>query len=237
MLTSFSATVLTLNVITMVAFAVSKKNFGLQLLLQRITQVLTVVMISHMFLNLKASNRHGSKDAESRGAPSGSRTMHPGAYETVASQETRVTESKHLSSVVGNLGNDLIPPSILGRWSFDEKVGENCSDLLLLTLHCCTPVVHLLPRTSTTIPRRRRRGRRPAFCKSTAEFRGFRCATAYTYNKNQHGLVCSQLNREFEGKPYFTVIGNQIYPSKISPQSCGIGHQARALDDESVGLP
>ena len=229
MLTSFSATVLTLNVITMVAFAISTQKFGLQLLLQRITQVLTVVMISHMFLNLKASNRRGSKDAESRDVPSGSGTMHPDAHETGASLQTRVSEPKHLSSLVGNLGNDLIPPSILGRWTFDEKVGENCSDRLLFTLHCCIPVVHLLPRTSTTILRRWRRSRRPAFCISTAEFRGFRCATAYTYNKNQHGLVCSELNREFEGKPYFTVFGNQIYPSKISPQPCGIGRQARGL--------
>jgi len=128
MLTSVSATVFILNLATMVTFA-TLHDFALQLLLLRITQVLTVVMISHMFLNLKGSNRHGSRDAGSRRVASSSRTKRSEACETEVSLETRATVPKHMASLVGNLGNELMHPSILGHWILDEKVGENCSYL------------------------------------------------------------------------------------------------------------
>lgn len=160
MLTAFPATVSTLNVATMVTFA--ELSFAFQLLLQRITQVLTVVMVSRMFLNLKGSIRYGSKGAESRGVPLSSGMMHVEASEIAASLETQVTGPNHMSTLVGNLGNDLMHSSILDHWILDEKVGENCFVLFLFTLHCYIPVVHHCPRTSTTITLRRR-GRRPTF--------------------------------------------------------------------------
>src|SRR5882757_9732880 len=113
----FSATVFTLNVATVITFVTLP--FALQLLLQRTTQVLTVVMISHMFLNLKGSNRRGSMEAESRSTLSGCRTERPEAYETAVSHETRATRPKHMSTLVGNLGNELIHSSVLGNWNFD----------------------------------------------------------------------------------------------------------------------
>ena len=64
MMTPFSAMVFSLNVATVVTFATLP--CALQLL-QRPTQVLTVIMVSHMFLNLKARDNHVLRDAESRG--------------------------------------------------------------------------------------------------------------------------------------------------------------------------
>ena len=107
--------------------------FALQLLLQRTTQVLTVVMISHMFLNLKGSDRRSSKDAESRSTPSGSCTERPEAYETTVSHETRTIRPKHMSTLVGNLGNELIHSSVLGNWIFDEKVSKDYAGLFSLS--------------------------------------------------------------------------------------------------------
>jgi len=97
------------------------------------TQVLTVVMISHMFLNLKGSHRRGSKEAESRGAPSDCRTERSKAYETSVSHETRATRPKHMSTLVGNLGNELIHASVLDDWNFDEKVSKDYAGLFYLS--------------------------------------------------------------------------------------------------------
>jgi hypothetical protein len=98
---------------------------ALQLLLQRTSQVLAVVMVSHMFLALKGSNRHGSEEAESRSAPLGCRTERPKANQTSVSYETRGTIPKHVSSLVGNLGNELVHTYELNGWMFYEKVSKN----------------------------------------------------------------------------------------------------------------
>lgn len=132
MLTHFSAMVFTLNVATVVTFATLPP--ALQLLLLRITQVLTVVMISHMFLNLKGSTHRGSKEAESRSAPSCYRTEPPEAHQTSVSYETQSTRPKHMSALVGNLGNELVNTSELEAWVFDEKVSKNYASLFTLSL-------------------------------------------------------------------------------------------------------
>lgn len=112
MLTPFSATVFTLNVATVVTFATLP--CALQLLLQRLAQVMTVVMISHMFLNLKGRERQDSRSSfyTKRSDPVGA----------VISFGNRVTGRKEMSStLVGNLGNDLMHLSILGHWSKGGK--------------------------------------------------------------------------------------------------------------------
>ena len=119
----FSVMVLILNVATVVTFATLP--CALQLLLQRLAQVLTVIMISHMFLNLKGRDRHGSKDAESRGTWSNTRTRHSQPFGTAISLETRVKGPEKMSNtLVGNLGNDLMRTSILDYWTVDEKAGQ-----------------------------------------------------------------------------------------------------------------
>ena len=78
---------------------------------------MTVVMISHMFLNLKGREGHGSRSSiyTKRLDPVG----------TVISFGNRVAGRKDMSStLVGNLGNDLMHLSILGRRSANEKGGK-----------------------------------------------------------------------------------------------------------------
>lgn len=131
MLIHFSATVFTLNVATVVTFATLPD--ALQLLLQRLTQVLAVVMISHMFLNLKGSNHRDSMEAESCGALSGCRTECPGANESAIPHETRAKRPKHMSSLVGTLGNELIHTSVSDHWNVDEKVSKDYASLFSLS--------------------------------------------------------------------------------------------------------
>lgn len=119
--------VFTLNVATVVTFATLPP--ALQLLLLRITQVLTVVMISHMFLNLKGSTHRGSKEAESGSVPSRYHTEPPEAYQTSVSCETRSSRPKHMSTMVGNLGNELFHTSESEACVFDEKVSKNYASL------------------------------------------------------------------------------------------------------------
>jgi len=107
--------VFTLNVATVVTFATLP--CALQLLLQRLAQVMTVVMISHMFLNLKGRDLKGSKDHGTR-----SSTKRPDPFETTISFDTR--RKKMSSTLVGNLGNDLMRISILDHWSVNEKDGK-----------------------------------------------------------------------------------------------------------------
>lgn len=107
--------VLTLNVATVVTFATLP--CALQLLLQRLAQVMTVVMISHMFLNLKG---RGPQDYRSI-----THTKRPDPGETAISLDARVIgRGKMSSTLVGNLGNDLIRISILDHRSLDEKDGK-----------------------------------------------------------------------------------------------------------------
>ena len=132
MLIPFSATVFSLNVATVVTFVTLRLTPALQLLLQRMTQVLTVVMISHMFPNLKGGTRHDSKDSELYGAPWSFGTRRPEPYERETSLFTRIKRPKKLSILVGNLGNELMHTSILDFWIVDgKKVGQNHSDLLI----------------------------------------------------------------------------------------------------------
>jgi hypothetical protein len=151
MLITLSATVFTLNVATAVTFA--KLPPAPQLLLQRITQVISVVMISHMFLNLKGSDRRGQEGAESHGALPSSRTMGPEPYERVITLKTRLLGPRKMSTLVGNLGNDLIHTSILDYWTAEEKVGKNRPDLPSSSL----PIVFLKTTTFELQPQLRSR--------------------------------------------------------------------------------
>ena len=149
MMTPFSATVFSLNVATVVTFATLPCT--LQQLLQCPTQVLTVIMVSHMFLNLKGRDNHVSRDAESRGTRSNNRSY---PFGTTISLETRVKESEKMSNaLVGNLGNDLIRTSMLDYWTADEKVGQWAFFFLLLS---CIPDVlsasQLQPYSRTSLP-------------------------------------------------------------------------------------
>ena len=74
-----------------------------------------------MFLNLKGRDHRA---ASSRGTWSSTWTKRPDLYETAISFETRVTGPKKVSStLVGNLGNDLMQTSALDYWTGDEKAG------------------------------------------------------------------------------------------------------------------
>jgi len=122
--------VLTLNVAMVVTFATLP--CALQLLLQRQTQVLTVVMISHMFLNLKGRDLHEVKDAESRGTRSNTRGMHSEPLETAISLDIRVKRPERISeTLVENLGTDVLDTSMLDYWTVDDKTesdGEQFTD-------------------------------------------------------------------------------------------------------------
>jgi hypothetical protein len=112
--------VFTLNVATVVTFATLP--CALQLLLQRLAQVMAVVMISHMFLNLKGRDLKGSND---HSGLSRSSTKRPDPFETMISLDTRGIGRKKMSStLVGNLGNDLMRISIMDHWSLNEKDGK-----------------------------------------------------------------------------------------------------------------
>jgi hypothetical protein len=114
--TFFSAMVFTLNVATVVTFATLP--CALQLFLQRITQVVTMVMISHMFLNLKGCDHHDSTGVESCSTRLSFRMQGPECSEIAILFEPRVTGADKISStLVGNLGNDLRHTSILDSWT------------------------------------------------------------------------------------------------------------------------
>ena len=85
---------------------------GLQVMFQRITQVMTVVMISHMFLNLKENKSLVQKEDESYDLPVGSRIERHGVHQTAVSLDGWDVTQKTMSSVVGTLGNDLMHTSI-----------------------------------------------------------------------------------------------------------------------------
>jgi len=95
-----------------------------QLIFQRITQVLTVVMISHMFLNLKRSSPPAQEDYESYIITFGSLMETDKAYQTSVSLDAW---PKTMSSVIGTLGNDLALSSISDTDSSQEKVTDHPS--------------------------------------------------------------------------------------------------------------
>jgi hypothetical protein len=65
-----AAMVFGLNISMVITFATARCAY--QLVLQRMTQVLTVVMISHMFLNLKGGKSRAREGAESTNVTFGS---------------------------------------------------------------------------------------------------------------------------------------------------------------------
>ena len=80
---------------------------------QRMTQVLTVVMISHMCLSLKDRDALVHKEDESYDNTIGSLAERDNVHQTAVSLDTWIVRRKAMSSVVGTLGNDLDHTSIL----------------------------------------------------------------------------------------------------------------------------
>ena len=81
---------------------------AIQLIFQRMTQVLTVVMVSHMFLNLRGSKPRVQDETEENDVTFGSLFEREKAYRARQSLSTWVTET-----IIGTLGNDLVHTSIL----------------------------------------------------------------------------------------------------------------------------
>jgi hypothetical protein len=84
---------------------------AVQLVFQRMTQVLTVVMISHMFLNLKGSNSPAQEETESHDMPFGSLIEREKVDQALGSLDAWLSGAK-MSSIVGTLGNDLVHSSL-----------------------------------------------------------------------------------------------------------------------------
>ena len=95
-----------LNVTTIIALQTIQ--CAIKLIFQRMTQVLTVVMISHMFLNLKRSPPAEEED-ESHNMTFASMTERKTAHPTTVSisLDPWVIGPKTITSVVGTLGKDL----------------------------------------------------------------------------------------------------------------------------------
>ena len=96
--------VVVLNVTTIIALQTIQ--CAIKLIFQRMTQVLTVVMISHMFLNLKRSPPAEEED-ESHNMTFASMTGRKTAHPTTVSLDPWVIGPKPITSVVGTLGKDL----------------------------------------------------------------------------------------------------------------------------------
>jgi hypothetical protein len=80
-----------------------------QLVFQRMTQVLTVVMISHMFLNLRGTDPRAQERTESNRVARRSLMDRETVYQTHVSLDTWFIGPEKMSNVVGSLGNDLVP--------------------------------------------------------------------------------------------------------------------------------
>jgi hypothetical protein len=102
-----AAVVFGLNTILLITFVTI--NCALKVVFQRMTQVLTVLMISHMVLNLKDSDPSVQEEAESYETVVGSFLERNNIYQTSESHGAWVVEK---SSVTGNLGNDLVHTSV-----------------------------------------------------------------------------------------------------------------------------
>jgi hypothetical protein len=103
--------VLGLNLSLVITFATV--NCAFQVVFQRMTQVLTVVMISHMCLNLKDSNSRVQEEDESSDLVFGSFAKRDKVNRTSASLDAWLARQKTMTSVVGTLGNDLVHTSML----------------------------------------------------------------------------------------------------------------------------
>ena len=105
-----AAVVFGLNTILLITFVTI--NCALKVVFQRMTQVLTVLMISHMVLNLKDSDPPAQEEAESYETVVGSFLEGNNFYQTSESHGAWVVEPKKKSSVIGSLGNDLVHTSV-----------------------------------------------------------------------------------------------------------------------------
>ena len=86
---------------------------ALQIMFQRMTQVLTVVMISHMCLSLKDSNSRVQEEDESADVVFGSLAEREKVHRTSATLDAWIARQKTMSTFVGPLGNDLVHTSTL----------------------------------------------------------------------------------------------------------------------------
>jgi len=96
-----------LNLSLVITFATV--HCALHLVFQRMTQVLTVLVISHMWLNLKGSHPPAQEEDESCNEVIGSLTKRSQVHQTSVSFDAWVVGQKTMSSIIGNLGNDLVP--------------------------------------------------------------------------------------------------------------------------------
>jgi hypothetical protein len=103
--------VLAFNISMVITFATVQ--CAIQLVIQRMAQVLTVVMISHMFLNLKDCNLLGQEEPESSDGVFTSIIDREKALQSSISFDMQVARPKTMLSLVGTLGNDLMHTSIL----------------------------------------------------------------------------------------------------------------------------
>ena len=85
---------------------------SLQVMFQRMTQVLTVVMVSHMCLNLKVNRSLAQKEDESDDLSVGSLAERVDGHQTAVSLDPWEVTQKRMSTVIGTLGNDLRHTSI-----------------------------------------------------------------------------------------------------------------------------
>ena len=102
--------VLGLNLSLVITFATV--HCALQVMFQRMTQVLTVLMISHMCLSLKDRDSLIQKEDESYDLTFGSLAERDNV-QTAVSLDTWIVRQKAMSGVVGTLGNDLEHTSML----------------------------------------------------------------------------------------------------------------------------
>lgn len=101
-----------LNISLVITFATVE--CAIQLIFQRMTQVLAVVMISRMVLNLKGNpGAQKRNDRDDMGL--GSSVDKETAYQDQAPVplDTWVIAPEKISSIVGNLGNDLVHTSLM----------------------------------------------------------------------------------------------------------------------------
>jgi len=116
-----------LNVTMIIAFKTIQ--CALQLIFQRMTQVLTVVMISHMFLNLKRNIPLPQEEDEGPNMTFASIMERDKTHPTTVSLDPWVTGPKTMSSVVGTLGNDLELSSSSDNGSRESQVDDSSGDI------------------------------------------------------------------------------------------------------------
>lgn len=75
-------------------------------------QVLMVVMISHMFLDLRAGDPQAQESTESNGVAPSSFLHWKKLYQAPLSLDTWFIGPEKISNVVGTLGNDLVHTSL-----------------------------------------------------------------------------------------------------------------------------